>query len=461
MSRLSGAMLLRRYEQRNKARWHQRCRERLFVKDPARARLAVLLAASLVYLLAEFAFSAWIVEATAFNADAATLSGARVYGRLLTGCAIGLLAWPVLRGGRGRALLLFFLVSGSLAWATYETERVVLAELVRYSSAQARAAAVTGMLLRQGLAVDAVDPAEFEGLWHEGMEASVPGKSFAAMVAFLAAPYLDGAEGAHDLDEAYARFVRSQLAMQKRFQAYRDPESFRRQALQQWESRRPVGRAREPASEDRAAFVARSESALRQRAGVDGLPPGLSLGQFAAHPRMQAAWRAMLAYPDTSPRLSLTPIGRDTFAARYYRPMLDARRQLPPRDYGHRAAAYVNGAERAAQGQRAFELMVAPMLGLALSLFGILVHVCRGGLLLIQYASGWRFRHAGVELVALLACVWAICQLARFLPVTLAAQPAYESWVAGGGVATGLLDAMIRLQTLGYPLFDFVFQLLR
>lgn len=456
-------MLLRRYEQRKKARWHQRCRELLFVKDPARARVAVLLAASLVYLLAEFAFSAWIVEATAFNADAATLSSARVYGRLLTGCAIGLLAWPMLRGrgGRGRALLLFLLVSGSLAWAAYETERAVLAKLVHYSSAQARAAAVTGMLLRQGLAVDAVDPAEFDGLWQEGLEASIPGKSFAAMVAFLAAPYLDDADGAHDLDEAYARFVRSQLAMQKRFQAYRDPESFRRQAIQQWESRRPARHAREPASEDRVAFIARSESALRQRAGVDGLPPDLSLGQFAAHPRMQAAWRAMLAYPDTSPGLSLTPIGRDTFAARYYRPMLDAHRQLPPRDYGHQPAAYVNGAERAAQGQRAFELMVAPMLGLALSLFGILVHVCRGGLLLTQYASGWRFRHAGAELAALLACAWAICQLARLLPVTLAAQPAYEAWAAGGGVATGLLDAMIRLQILGYPLFDFAFQLLR
>ncbi|ANY17277.1 hypothetical protein AW878_07645 [Bordetella pseudohinzii] len=456
-------MLLRRYEQRKKARWQQRCRELLFTKDPARARLAGLLAVSLVYLLAEFAFSAWIVEATAVNADAATLWGARVYGCLLTGCAIALVVWPMLRdrGGRGRALLFFLLISGSLAWAAHAIERAVLAELVRGSSAQARAAAVTGMLLRQGLAVDAVDATEFEGLWHEDLGGSVPGKSFAALAAFLAAPYLDGAVGAIDVDEAYARFVRSQLTMQKRFQAYRDPDTFRRQAIKQWESRRPARPAREPANEDRAAFIARTESALRQRAGLDGLPPGLSLGEFAAHPRMQAAWRAFLAYPDSSPRLSLAPIGRETFAARYYRPVSDARQQLPPRDYGHQPAAYGNGAERAAQGRRAFELMVAPMLGLALSMFGILLHVCRGGLLLMQYASGWRFRHAGVELVALLAGIWAICQLARFLPMTLAAQPAYASWAADGGAATAWLDAVMRLQTFGYPLFDFVLRLPR
>ncbi|WP_127812547.1 hypothetical protein [Bordetella avium] len=451
MSRLSGAMRLHRYEKR-KASWHFRCRDWLFIREQAGAGLRLLLAASLAYLLAEFVFSAWLIHSLATDAGADELMWAAQHRRWLSACAVGLLLSPLLLrlGRRGAKLLLALSLTAMMAWAALDGEGMVLDHVARYSSPQARAASVAALQLGHSRAAHTVDPQAFEGLGDTGQVQSLPGKAFAAITAFLCAPFREEGGRPDGLDEAYSRFVRSQLAMQQRFEAYRNPQALRQAALHQGKAGR----------EGRETYLLRTEVALRRQAGIEGVPPNLRLGEFAAHPNVQASWRALLDYPDTTPALSLEPIGRDTFAVRYFRPLDDARRQLPARDYGHVPAAYANGAERDAQGRQAFTLMAVSVLGLSLSILGIFLHLCRAGLLLAQAVSGWRFRHPGVELAALSLAVFLLCQLARSLPLEEAAQPAYRAWLQSQGFATGLFDAMIRAQSLVYPVFDSFWQMM-
>ncbi|OZI72311.1 hypothetical protein CAL22_15935 [Bordetella genomosp. 12] len=452
-------MLQRRYEQRKKARWLRLWRDSLFLQDSAAHRAALPLVFCLIYLLAECALSARLIEICAVDVHGHALAGARACGRVLSACAIVLLVWPMLRSStsRGRALLYGGLLVAALSWAAGSLERVVLDRLIDASSVQARATAVATLQWRRDAAAAAPEAAPFAALWPAGMPVSVSGQAVAAMVGFLMAPEPEPVPADADLEQAYQRFVSSQFTVRSRFQAYRDAAVFRHEAMAAWSE--PRHRAGASKDAQHAAFVAQTEASLRQQAGVDSLPPGLSLGEFAAHPLTQASWRTLLAYPQTSPPLSLTPIGRETFALYYYRPLRDARAQ-PASAVLAAPQRYANGAEREAYGRRAYELMVAPMLGLALSLLGMLTHLCRAGLLTIHYVSGWRLRRAGVELVALVAGVWALSLAARNWPAGLVADPAYAAWAASGGIDIGWLDALVRLEVLGYPLFDLVFHVL-
>ncbi|AHV94840.1 hypothetical protein FYA67_12625 [Bordetella holmesii] len=452
-------MLLRRYEQRRKTRWLRLWRDSLFTKDPAGARLAIPLAACLVYLFAECALSAWLIELCAVDAYEAASSTVCIVGRTLSACAIVLVVWPMLRvhTRRNRALLVSCVLVAGLAWAGTGIERAVLAQWVEDSSAQSRVAALTSMPRRSSLPDDEPESISLAARWPNGMPVSVSGKTVAAMIGFLVKsdPMPPDEAG---LEQAYQRYVNSQFTIRDRFLAYRDPDAFRHQAMGRWQEKGHVSMT--ASRGEQTAFAARGQTVLQQQAHIDGLPSGLSLGQFAAHPLVQESWRTLLGYPPGSPPLSLTPLGRENFALYYFRPFLSAhavqaagRSTLAPQ-------RYVNGAEHEAQGRRAYERMVAPILGLALSLLGMLTQLCRAGLLLIQYASGWRFRRVGFELAALAAGVWLICLAASCLPLPLTAEPPYALWSASEGAGSRWLDGLMRLEVIGYPLFDLVFHLL-
>lgn len=499
MSRLSGALHLR--QQRRKNRWQIRLRDACFIQDRASRGLGLLLAVTFIYLLAEFAFSAWLIDAMASNADPNTLQRIDQWGRFLSGVSLALLAWPlVFLYGRGwrQTLLCLTVVSLGLGCMAYSGERALMRYLIKYSSPESRAAAVTGVQLRQGMAVDAVDTLVFQDVWNEGLAASVSGRAFAPIAAFLISPYRHRDIRPAGLDAEYQRYVLSQREMHQRYLLYRDPQEVQRQARQQWDAYLAELATLNPAwgtirvtrggsdavpaaaaaqvrqrlrerglmlsdqwrTGDREGFVHAAEAQLSR--GLHGMPANLSLGEFVAHPRTQRLWRAALNYPESVPPLSLTPIGSTTFSSRYYRPLMDARQALPPRDYGHQPGAYADGAERAAQGKRAYGIMMTPVVSLTLSLLGILLHLFRGSFLLTQALTGWRIRHPGAELTVLVMSVMLVCLLAQaLLPAAVTAQPMYQQWAQSGGAIMGLIDAMVRLQSAAYPLFELVRYVIR
>ncbi|PTN49779.1 hypothetical protein DAI43_21295, partial [Achromobacter xylosoxidans] len=169
-------------------RW-QRLRQRFLTRDPKARGLRVLTVVTLLYLYIEFSFSAWLLDVMSENASN-RVDTAEAWGRLISGFAVALLVWPVIfaRTRRWRITVpLLIVVSLAIITAVYQGERKLIDSLVDSSTAESRAAAVTGALLRQGLATGTVSASMLDGLWADENAQSVAGKAFVGVVSYMAA----------------------------------------------------------------------------------------------------------------------------------------------------------------------------------------------------------------------------------------------------------------------------------
>lgn len=509
-------------------RW-QRLRQRFLTRDPKARGLRVLTVVTLLYLYIEFSFSAWLLDVMSENASN-RVDTAEAWGRLISGFAVALLVWPVIfaRTRRWRVTVpLLIVVSLAIITAVYQGERKLIDALVDSSTAESRAAAVTGALLRQGLATGTVSASMLDGLWADENAQSVAGKAFVGVVSYMAAqsdaarrqtmaiaPEVVRAvieQNVGGRDAEYQRFVDSQEDIRGRHKYFyeRGIQNHQKELAQiparaerDWEryldrldaKNRKWGRARlrDRSGElvpgfvaprvrdevrkmgldvpdswrtgDKAYFVRLAQQKYRKQMNealqreLEGMPPNLGLEAFAAHPVVQKKWRAGLGYPDKVARLTLAVISADEFNKRYYQPVLAGRTMDRLQDYRSQARDYGAGGKREAEGRKAYEAMIAPVFALTLSLLGALVHIGKTGLLLAQLASGWRFRSPLLKAGALLAAVLLVCLLARAaIGTPLTSHPTYQAWTqAGGGqpVLTAVLDTMIKMQSLAYPVFD-------
>ncbi|MEN5065428.1 hypothetical protein [Achromobacter aegrifaciens] len=509
-------------------RW-QRLRQRFLTRDPKARGLRVLTVVTLLYLYIEFSFSAWLLDVMSENASN-RVDTAEAWGRLISGFAVALLVWPVIfaRTRRWRITVpLLIVVSLAIITAVYQGERKLIDSLVDSSTAESRAAAVTGALLRQGLATGTVSASMLDGLWADENAQSVAGKAFVGVVSYMAAqsdaarrqtmaiaPEVVRAvieQNVGGRDAEYQRFVDSQEDIRGRHKYFyeRGIQNHQKElariparAERDWEhyldrldaKNRKWGRARlrDRSGElvpgfvaprvrdevrkmgldvpdswrtgDKAYFVRLAQQKYRKQMDealqreLEGMPPNLGLEAFAAHPVVQKKWRMSLGYPDKVARLTLAVISADEFNKRYYQPVLAGRTMDRLQDYRSQARDYGAGGKREAEGKKAYEAMIAPVFALTLSLLGALVHIGKTSLLLAQLASGWRFRSPLVKAGALLAAVLLVCLLARAaISTPLTSHPTYQAWTqAAGGqsVLTAVLDTMIKMQSLAYPVFD-------
>jgi len=206
------------------------------------------------------------------------------------------------------------------------------------------------------------------------------------------------------------------------------------------------------------------------RTKFGGLAPGLTFEQFVNHSSVQAQWRKQLGYGDLPVRLPISKISKSTFDKTIYQPLLARRTKHELATYRAKVSDFGPYGKHEEQGRRAYEAMVAPVLALFLSLIGALVHMGKTTLLTIQYTSRWSLINGTVKLYAIAGWVLACFMLApKFIQTDLTSHPTYVSWREGvidsskgniqmlaSNTISGTLDSMIRLHSVGYPVFSSV-----
>lgn len=536
MSQPSTAELIKRFSKRAPKGPMARLIRRFMSCVPRARGLRIMTAVTLCYLFIEFAFSAWLLDVMAEHASN-DVEHAERWGRLLSGIAVTLLIWPVIFAHTRRwphTIGLLALVSVLVTFAVYQGEKRLIDSLVEHSTADSRAAAVTGTLLRQGLATGTINAEMLDGLWAEPTAQSVAGRAFVGVVAYMAAQS-DSAlkqtlalapdvvrgvieQDTGGLDPEYQRYVESQDTIRyrhryvyeadvKRFaeemqkipaRANRDWEHYldRLEAQNRDWGRARIGRSRGGelvpgfvaprvraevrkqgldvkdswSTGDKATFIRLTQEKYRKQMQnlfnqiLNGLPTNLGLEAFASHPTVQKRWREELHYPDSVSGLSLAPLTREQFEQRYYRRALNDRTRDGLKSYSNQVADYRNGGPREEEGKQAYEAMIAPVFALTLSLLGALVHLGKTTLLLIHLRSGWRFKNPLVKAALLSTGIVLVLLLARVsISTHLTSHPTYQAWTQSSGkpgTSTLVLDTMIKVQSLAYPVFNLPKQVL-
>lgn len=514
-------------------------RDRLFVRNRGARGVLLLTIVTLAYLLIEFAFSAWLLDVMAADSSPHKIEMAERRGRLISGFAVALLFWPVIFSRTKKwwvTSLTLVGVSIAVMVGVYHGERRLVDSLVERSSEQSRAAAVTGSLLRQGLATGTVGDQMLDGLWAADNAQSTAGKAFVGVVAYMAsqsdsaqkqtmaiAPEVIKAviaQKSGGLEAEYARYQESQDSIRHRYKYFyladldayaKRLEGTNKSANLLWEhyldkleirnkdwGRKRIGKHRGgelvpgfvapsvrravremgiPVKDswstgDKATFIRLVEQQKRAalQAGLeealDGLPTNASLETFSAHRSVQKLWREKLNYPQANTPLSLLPISVEEFSKRYYEPLLATRTTDQLKNYAGQAASYGDGKKQEEKGKHAYEAMLAPVFALSLSLIGALVHLGKTGLLMTQVVSGWRFRSGLIKGLSVFAGVLLISLVASVtLSTPLTSHPTYRAWTQaekssevriGDRVMIFGLDAMIKMQSVAYPVFDVV-----
>jgi hypothetical protein len=227
---------------------------------------------------------------------------------------------------------------------------------------------------------------------------------------------------------------------------------------------------------DRATFISlvrkqHDKKALDAlEAQLNGIPKGLGLTAFANHSSIQASWRETLGYPKSLGNLPLSKLTEDQFRKQLYDPTIAHRAKTLLASYQSAVPHYRDGGLHAEAGRGAYEAMIAPVFALTLSLLGALVHLCKVALLAMHTATGRHFRHSGMKTAFItIAVTFALVGSSLFVTTTLTSHRTYRDWVNVDSelsidklevlseVAIGLaLDSVIKGQSLGYPIFNFV-----
>lgn len=162
----------------------------IFIRAPRPFGLGFLLFVTLIYLFIEFAYSAWLIDVMGTSATAEQISKVEHWGRIISGFAAALLLWPS-RLERAhswvRAFTKLIVITAITMAAVYYAEKAFINTIVAHSSAESRAAAMTGSLLRQGMAESIIDERVLDGLWSSDNAQSTAAKAFLGVVATMAA----------------------------------------------------------------------------------------------------------------------------------------------------------------------------------------------------------------------------------------------------------------------------------
>ncbi len=216
---------------------------------------------------------------------------------------------------------------------------------------------------------------------------------------------------------------------------------------------------------DKATFIRlhkeQQVKVIRQRV-LQGIPDNLTIATFAAQPTVQSKWKDALRYPNSALVLSLAPISKAEFDSKIFQPMLKTRTSSQLSMYQSTSKSFGKGGIHEEKGKRAFEAMIAPVFALTLSLTGALAHIVKVALLLIQIITGVRFRSSIVKGAFIAGCItYAFMFASSSIATKLTQHETYRQWTAVIEDSSSTdraimfsLDAMIKIQTISYPIFS-------
>jgi len=210
----------------------------LFSSQPRAAWVWVMAIVTAAYLLVECGFNSRLLDVVGGMPDKETVEHIEVRGRLISGAAVALMAWPWLfKQARERGLhwigtvLLLAVASAPLVAVTYVGERMLVDTVVQRSTPEQRYLAVNLLTVQNALVVGAV---ELDDLPLSRTQLAAPdGKTFLAVFPLLAYSTRNLEQKIHDqkahmlrsvtdhayggLDENYNRFLLSREALIKRY----------------------------------------------------------------------------------------------------------------------------------------------------------------------------------------------------------------------------------------------------
>lgn len=142
-----------------------------------------LIGLTIVYLIVELAFNARLLDVVGGTPSLHEIERIEVWGRLLSGAAVALVALQVLWARRASSLTVL-LVCAACVVAVYGGIRVLIDKIVLQQDARFRSASVNLVLLKQALATG---KAELEGFVDDpAVFSAADGKAFLAMLPLLA-----------------------------------------------------------------------------------------------------------------------------------------------------------------------------------------------------------------------------------------------------------------------------------
>ncbi|CAD6528459.1 hypothetical protein [Paraburkholderia metrosideri] len=148
------------------------------------------------YLLIEFSFNARLLDVVGGNASASDVDSIEVYGRLISGFALALAAWPWLFSraqkhsyGIAKTVLYLIALSGVLIVVAYHAEKRLVDVLVNRSNAADRYVALNLHLLQQALVARDVDLVNLPLQVSDPIRPDI--KTFLAIFPLLASPIED------------------------------------------------------------------------------------------------------------------------------------------------------------------------------------------------------------------------------------------------------------------------------
>ncbi len=430
----------------------------IFPRKGRGGTLYILTAVTLAYLLLEFSFNSRLLDAVGGLTASTSIQGIEQWGRLLSGFAVALLAWPWILHGRvpARPLVLVLLTALIMA-GVYQGEKALLDGIVARSNPRERYAASNLMLLQHALLsgdarIDGLD------LGRESMQAP-DGKAFLATFPFMLLAIQDIDQKIADqresllrrmVDAAYggpaANFDRYARALRKLRSDYADYlagsrrydaaiADIGRQQSQAWiryesnlrrhglnpysvspfyaarvrasvrRSGVPVGPDWHPG--DRDAFYAavarrvreqadqRFHASIRAKLGAD-LAPNLDSTQFVDSAPIQKRLDSALCYPAGT----AVPLGYRNPAEFDHAVYSKVIARVTAERLARLTAPvqdYADGGPDAAEGRANMRALVAPPLALAFSVSGAVVHIFKVFFFLIQCLTGRGWRNGWIK----------------------------------------------------------------
>jgi hypothetical protein len=396
-----------------------------------------LLLLTAVYLCFELAFNARLLDVVGGNNSPEQIHNIEVFGRSLSGCAMGLfvLQWmlSLRKEGSGPgaiSIVCFVALSGLL---TYFALNALVEILVAQSSPSFRRASQNIVLVQRALVQGSV---ELDGLSDDpGLFAQPAGKAFLAQFPLMATSisnldtkihdaklnliaqevsrqlsgpggfyresYLKAVHSAQERWQQYSRMpsgsnINSSVAEQedKAWNKYVSdlgrrgwtpstvPGYARSTVVRKVRAEIPVPASWDPG--DEASFREAVATRARQRLGAAGsrapsaggqkLPEGLSWPAFFSHPGVQTELRQRLQLPS---RITLQPAyaSATIFQREVFDPMVAENSQKKLKQYDAPPADFATGARLEKEGLKAARAAIVPPVALFFSLVGAILHL--------------------------------------------------------------------------------------
>jgi len=506
----------------------------LFVKDTDLKPVWIVSIITLLYLCVEGAYSAWLLDVLSSNSTEEIRHKAELFGRAISGFSVALLFFSFIIKNMPRPhlrLATLFIVSGLSIFMVDKFETYVIEKLVLNSSAESRAAAIKGQLIREGLLGNVFGPSALGGMWDSQTSVSSSGKALLGVVAYMGGRSTSAVNEAenikHDivknaiatkiggLDGEFARFNAAKPLIWQRYSVYKASMDRLREEISDekvnklWEqyldglalknakwgrnfnSRHgelvpnsakgkvietlrlqgvPVTRDWKTGNKQEFVAAYRERLTIEAQQRSDGLLDNLTEEQFFLSSPVQEALRNKLGYPANA-TFKLEPnMFKNEFDKQVYQPLLAQRTIENLTLYEGKQNEYRDQERYESEGKKAFEAMITPAFALTLSMIGLITHIVKCCLLSVHLVTVRRLRNVVSKLAVItLLIVVAFIYASASIETNITSHPTYQAWIAVGSdksrpadsfmtgqVVVSTLDAMIKLQTLAYPVFSIV-----